>query len=420
MRVLWSVNVVLPDIAKKVGLKRGHAISWVDAMKTEITRNNTNIELCIVCNGGIRVGKLIRYKHEGVQYYILPRDCQWKDYWSAIIEEFSPEIIHIYGTERCHNIKLIKRYKTRIPIVISLQGIISEYYKHYYAHIPMKDILMNYTLRDVIFRNGILAKKRSFRRQAKKEKFMLSSVSYVEGRSEWDKAISLNINPDLKYFYCPRMIRSPFFDYLWCPDSSEAHSIFVHQGDYPIKGLHFMIDALRIVKNKYADAKLYISGADLFNVKRSKERGYARYIKKKITQYQLKDSVIFTGYLDAQTLAEKLKTVNVCVVPSAIENAPNALAEAMIVGTPCVASYVGGNAEMLDDGHLGLLYCYYEPQMLARQIGKIFENPEETTKMSVAASRFARERHDCGVLLKTLYKIYTDILNDFSSVSEQG
>ena len=226
MRILWSVNVVLPDIAEKLNLKCGHAISWVDAMSKALVKNYSNIELAIVCYGGIRTRKFEKLVYEGITYYILPYSINYKKRWNYIIGDFAPDVIHIYGTEKNHNMDLIENFQNSIPVIISLQGIISEYTKHYYAHMSFKEIIKSYTLRDIIFRNGIFAKRNAFKRQSKIEKKMINKVGVVEGRSDWDKAISSSINPDVNYYYCPRMIRDSFWKYNWNEKGYEKYSLF--------------------------------------------------------------------------------------------------------------------------------------------------------------------------------------------------
>ena len=419
MKVLWSVNTILPDVAKAFGLQHGHAISWVDAMRTALAQRHPEISLAIVCNGDTQVKTLVKKQYEGVMYYIMPANGKYKQYWAEIMSEFSPDVIHAYGTEKKHNIPLIENYARQIPIVISLQGLLSEYHRHYYAFIPKREILLNYTLRDFL-RGGILAGKRRFIKQSKYERKMLCDVKYVEGRSDWDKAISTNINPALTYYHCPRMIRQPFFSYEWQEEQIEPHSLFVHQGNYPIKGLHFMLDALGILSRKYPDMKLYISGGNILNGSKLREGGYTRYIRKKIRDLGLEDRIVFTGYLNADALAERLSRTHVCVIPSAIENAPNSLAEAMIVGTPCVASHVGGNAEMMDYGRLGLLYCYYEPQLLAERIERLFETPDLARSFSALGREYTRKKHDPEHLEHTLLDIYRDMIRTASESGGRG
>ena len=112
-------------------------------------------------------------------------------------------------------------------------------------------------------------------------------------------------------------------------------------------------------------------------------------------------------------MAQKLAQMQVCVVPSVIENAPNSLAEAMIIGTPCVASYVGGNADMIDNGLGGYLYRATESPMLAERISNVFENSQDAFEKANYAKKTARKRHDPLTLEKTIINIYEDVVRDF-------
>ena len=415
MRVLWSVNTISPVIASKLNTKSLHSISWVEAMSARLKSRN-DISLAIAFPGSCET--LQTFYVDQVTYYVLPGENNLLTTWDKIISSFKPDIIHIYGTERKHNLSLIDCVNNQLPIVVSLQGIIAEYEKHYYGGMSIKDILKYYTIGDVILRQGILAGKKKFAQQKKLEAQILNNVSYFEGRSDWDRVMSAQINPNRKYYTCPRMIREPFFDNSWNIQQAEPHSLFVHQGGYPIKGLHFMMEALNILKKRYPDVKLYISGHNFlqkFSIKGMlTETGYIKYIKHLIRKYDLVNNIVFTGYLPANQLADRLSKVQACIVPSVIENAPNSLAEGMIVGAPCIASYVGGNAEMLCGGLGGYLYRFNEPAMLADRVSCIFDNTNDAIVRAEYGKNIARTRHDPDVLEKTLLDIYADILVDFA------
>ena len=416
MRILWTVNTMPPEFSKELGMRSTHAISWIDAMSKRI-KLVQDVQLAIVASGGRQSGSVLCRNIDGITYYVLPTDWNKKDYWAEIISEFQPDVIHAYGTEGRHNLSLIENYGKKIPIIISLQGIVSGYLRYYYAGMSQGDILKSMTIGDLLLKRTIWSGRSGFKKQIPIERRMIQGVSYVEGRSTWDRVFSRSINKEVVYYECPRMIRAPFFDHQWNYDQCEPQTILVHQGNYPIKGLHMMLDALALIKEEYPRVKMYIAGNIRFQPKTLKQRllfsGYTKHLRKKIHTLGLENNIECTGYLNADEMAAKLASVNVCVIPSAIENAPNSLAEAMIVGTPCVASYAGGSAEMLNQGECGMLYRYEEPEMLAECIRNYFGNEVIAQEKSENAQKVARTRHHPVQLVERLMGIYTDVVNDF-------
>lgn len=411
MNVLWSVSIFPSDIANALGVRSGHSNSWVLAMSRRLALL-PGINLAIAGPGREKAMRVVN--HENIRYYILPRGCDRRDVWPEVLGDFRPDVIHVYGTESRHNLPLIRNHP-EVPTLISLQGILTEYEKHYFGGMAFGDILRHTTPYEVLRNTGILGGRRRFRRNARDERAMLRGVRFVEGRSDWDRACAENINPNLEYFTCPRMLREAFFARApWSEEAMERHTILVHQSHMPLKGLHFMLDALSILTRKYPDVRLYVAGAKMIHRRSLRgmvfTSGYSNYLRKKIEALGLSDRVTFTGRLDEQKMAERIATVNVVAIPSTIENAPNSLAEAMLLGTPCVASFVGGNADMLDNGRCGLLYAHDDAVMLARAIDRIFESGDLAHTLSAAARETALKRHDPLALERTLLGIYESVI----------
>jgi glycosyltransferase involved in cell wall biosynthesis len=97
---------------------------------------------------------------------------------------------------------------------------------------------------------------------------------------------------------------------------------------------------------------------------------------------------------------------NVFVCPSAIENSPNSLGEAQLLGVPCVVSYVGGTMDMMV-GDENNLYRFEEVEMLAMKICSVFS---ECREANFAMQEKARARHDRDVNSARLYHIYRELL----------
>lgn len=410
MNILWTVNALIPEVSKRLGLSGGHAISWVDAMSKRL-KSRDDIKLAMVTSAN--VDSLKSQEIDGIVYYILPKNCNKVDYWDSILAEFNPDVIHAYGTEQSHNILLLENHGN-LPIIGSLQGILTEYEHHYYGGLDFSTMLKYSKLQDLFSSSGFFTGRNDYIERSKTEQKQFNLLKFVEGRSTWDRVSALNINPNLKYYYCPRMIREPFFRYEWNPSTVERHSLFVSQGLSPLKGLHFVLMAVAKLKNKYPDIKLYVAGSDRLHPKLLRQKltcsGYMNYLKHLIKDLGVEDQVCYTGVLNAEQMAERTASVNAVIIPSSIENAPNSLAEAEITGTPTIATFVGGNMDMLKHDEEGFLYCFNEPNMLAEYISRIFDSDELAMKFSKNAKNTARKRHDPQLLEDTLLQIYKNVI----------
>ena len=427
MKILWIVNIVFPEVSSIANVNAGYGGGWMTAMANRL-KEREGVELAIAVKG--RVKEIVVSKVDNILFYVYPGygsvsknggGEKGKKIWRYIVNNFEPDIIHAYGTEYGHYLELVRNEK-ETPIVVSLQGIIKEYYRHYYGGMDFIDIFRNITFSDVLLKRGTYFGRKRFKYNMKTENEILNNVKYVEGRTLWDRTSSLNINPDLKYYHCPRLIREEFYtEQKWDINEVERHSLFIHQASYPIKGLHFVLDALNILRKKYPDIKLYISGNNPMIRNSIKKKllasGYSDYIIKKIRELNLENNIQFTGILDSEEMVRKLLGVHIMVIPSAIENSPNSLAEAMLVGTPSVASFVGGIPEMLKDKEEGFLYCFNEPGMLATYISQIFDNDELANKFSGNARRTAWDRHHPLKLEDMLVDIYESIIAENSKSS---
>ena len=152
MRILWTINMLMPNAAKAMGLTAGHAVSWIDAMSKRLSVRE-DIKLAIACP--LKCDKPQITEVDNITYYTFPsKDCEKVDYWTCIINSFKPEVIHAYGTEGKHNYLLLKNH-SEVPIVVSLQGIISEYEHHYYAGIDFSTMLRYTTLKRYFSSNRI-------------------------------------------------------------------------------------------------------------------------------------------------------------------------------------------------------------------------------------------------------------------------
>mgnify|MGYP005770935627 CR=1 FL=1 len=416
--LLWIVNTIFPYPAEKLGMKKTSFGGWLNSLFGTL-RKSENFELAIAT---VYNGKNMQKMDDGqVIYYLLPGapalkyDKKIEKYWKFINEEFKPDLVHINGTEFAHGLAFINACPN-VTTVTSIQGLVSVYADVYYANIPVKDIIKNITFRDIVKNDNIIQGRKKFIKRGKNEIEILKKTNAITGRTIWDYSNVQAINPNVKFYWSNRILREEFYQSKkWDISNMERHSIFSSQAGYPIKGLHYMIEAARILKREYPDIKVYVAGQNITKSDTIKEKmrlsDYGKYIRGLIKKYKLEENVVFTGMLDAQGMVDKLLNSNVFVQTSAIENSPNSLGEAMLLGVPCVASYVGGTCDMLEHKKEGFLYTYTEPAILAEYIKRIFENDKLCMKFSKNAINKANDTHNKERITQETIDMYNDILN---------
>ena len=418
MKILWIVNTIFPYPASKIGQDNCCFGGWLNGLANRL-KDNKEVELAIatVYNGK----EVKKYDDGNIVYYLIPGapaikySLKMEKYWKIINDEFKPELVHIHGTEYAHGLAFIKACPN-VKTVTSIQGLTSTIAKVYYAGLHASEILKNVTFRDIIKQDNIFQQKKKFTKRGKNEIELIKKTDAIIGRTIWDYANTKAINPEKSYFVGNETLRTGFYGKEWNLENIEKHSIFTSQASYPIKGLHFLLQAIYILKQKYPDVKLYAAGnniADTSSIdKKIKICGYGRIINKKIKELGLENNVVFTGILSEEKMIEQYLKSNVFVLPSAIENSSNSLGEAMLLGMPCVATNTGGTMDILEHKKEGFLYSYTEPAMCAYYISKYFEDDKPCIEYGENARKKALNRHNPENNTNQIIKIYNEIIGE--------
>ena len=111
-------------------------------------------------------------------------------------------------------------------------------------------------------------------------------------------------------------------------------------------------------------------------------------------------------------MMKTMKKCNVFVLPSAVENSPNTLVEAMLLGMPCVSACVGGVQDLISDCQEGFLYPYDEPHIMAYQISTIFDDADTAKRLGNNAKKRASVTHNLENNMRQLIDIYTKVLEE--------
>jgi L-malate glycosyltransferase len=169
------------------------------------------------------------------------------------------------------------------------------------------------------------------------------------------------------------------------------------------KGHDIAIRALYDVRRSHPQVRLLIVGEIKFAeaATRLDNRGYLAGLHRLARELRLEEAVEFAGERD--DIPQIMASADAVLVPSVEEPFGRTVAEAMAVGTPVVATTVGGPAELIDDGITGLLAPPGEPAAWSEAIRRILDDPEWARELGrrageVAQRRFATERHVAAMM----------------------
>lgn len=420
MNILWITNQATPKLAEKMNISHGVGGGWMVDLSIQLSNTN-DIQLAIAFpiekNNNLREVSKDNIIGFGIPMNknSLKPDNQLVNNYEKIITEFKPDVIHIWGTEYIHTYCAVKACENLNFIdkcVISIQGLVSIYERHFWGFINDRDKCKT-SFRDFIKRSSLKKQQKDFQVRGLFEKKSIKKIKYVIGRTDWDKACVEQINPDVKYFYCNETLRGSFYDKKWDIDKCIKHSIFVSQCQYPIKGLHLLLEAMPKILERYPDAHIFTTGrpkVDLNWKEKLKLTSYEMYLNKLIKKYKLKDYITFLGPLDEIEMCNQYCKSHVFVSPSSIENSPNSVGEAMLLGLPVVSSDVGGVKNMLEHSKDGYIYPADEPYMISHYVCNIFNNSNKAIEFSKNSSLKASITHNRKINLKTLLNIYNKIM----------
>jgi len=109
-------------------------------------------------------------------------------------------------------------------------------------------------------------------------------------------------------------------------------------------------------------------------------------------------------------IPDVLASCDIAVLPSRAEGLPNAVLEYMAAGLPTIASRVGGNSELVEDGVTGLLVPAEDSAAIAGALLRLLRDPELARKMAESGRKLAVENYSFERLIREVDALYTELL----------
>lgn len=175
-----------------------------------------------------------------------------------------------------------------------------------------------------------------------------------------------------------------------------------------VKGPQFFVAAAGLISVEMPQARFVVVGGG--SMRASLERHEA--------VRALGERIEFCG--ERKDVHRILPTFSVFILPSQVEGMSMALLEAMAAGRPIVATRVGGNIDLIQDGENGLLVSPGEPEEMARAALRLLRNPQWAGQLGRAARTAVMNRHGADKMVEELKGIYERLLAGGGSPSAGG
>jgi glycosyltransferase involved in cell wall biosynthesis len=164
------------------------------------------------------------------------------------------------------------------------------------------------------------------------------------------------------------------------------------------KGHTELLDAMARVRREHPAARLAIVG----------DGPLGERLRQHAAGLALDGSVRFLGAIpDASRL---LRHFDLFVLPSRWEGMSNGLLEAMAAERPIIATAVGGNPELIEDGVSGLLVPSEDPEALAAAILRLLRDPDLAGRLARAGRARVEARYTLDTTVRSLEALYERLL----------
>lgn len=148
------------------------------------------------------------------------------------------------------------------------------------------------------------------------------------------------------------------------------------------KGQNDAIHAIKIIEAKIPNIKLLLVGEGNAN--------FTDYLKQMVSDLNLTDKVIFTGYRD--DIPQILFHCKLLLMPSWEEPFGRVSIEAMAAGIPVIGTNSGGTKEIIEEGLTGYLVPPQNPAEIAEKMIQLHDYPELARRIGNNGKKFAKEK----------------------------
>lgn len=196
------------------------------------------------------------------------------------------------------------------------------------------------------------------------------------------------------------------FQPIQASDNEDKSTIFflsVLDEFHKYKGLDYLLEALKIVKNNVPDVKLIVGGKGVL----------LDHYQEMAASLGLKDNVEFAGFIPDEEIADYYSQASVFVLPSisSLQEGFGIVAlEALACQTPVVTTDIVGVAHDLKQIKGGIVIPPRDTHKLADAITQILSDAQMQKEMGQRGRKLVQEKYTWKVVASSMEKVYKEIL----------
>lgn len=410
MKVLWF-EVTQPSRYKDNGLVIG---GWQDSLEN-VVRDCADIELYIafetkdnlaqkkivdgvtyipICNGKNFVNRI----NEKLNWNLRIQNL--KHVMKKIVNEVNPDLIQVFGTEWPYGLVADITDK---PVVIHIMGALVQYSNALYAPgFSSNDLVRSIPFWNVWKKLKFAREQKIFLHQVNCEKEVWKKVKFYMGRTEWDRNLSKIMHPDRIYFHVEEALRPEIMkDETGWNFSPKQKVQLISTGCSTFwKGPDMMLRTAKILKDSQFDFEWIVAGKLPSDIKHC--------VEKKLGTTFEENNIKLIGFTKPSDLRKNLCQSTLYVHTAYVENSPNSICEAQILGVPVVSTNVGGISTLL--GEEGTMVPANDPWQMANAIIELTHDKEKMERFSKNGREKALKRHNTENIKSQLLDCYNNII----------
>lgn len=365
-----------------------------------IQNNVTYYPIPVSTGNNILIRSLEKLPHVLSLNHIKQEEKRWKyylEYFKKIIEDFKPDIIHVWGSESYFGlISLI----TDIPTILHIQGILNPYLNSYLPpFFSWRTLIYNKLSAISIIKRNI--NKKAWTLSCYRERVIFNNIKYFLGRTDWDKRVTHILNPKSNYFHVDEILREKFYHETFIRKIPSKLTIITTISSPLYKGFDLILKTAEILKN---NIKVDFEWKCFGNIN-------PKLIEKIVGIKHEDVNIKIMGVATSEQLVEAELSATLYFHPSYIDNSPNSLCEAQILALPVISTNVGGISSLIVDERTGFLIPSNDPYQGAYLVELLYKNKDLNIQIGNMAQKDAIKRHDKKKIMQSIINIYNHVLN---------